>query len=293
MSVSIETHSDAERNQPLLEVRHLEVQYTTRRSMWPGKPVVFKALQDITFHLEKNETLGIIGESGCGKSTLLRTLVGLQKPTAGAGRLADIALFSQRRPIQRLLRRRVQMVFQDPFGSLNPRRSVGAAIRSALRHGAIAREAHERELELLLEQVGLRSSHANDFPHELSGGQRQRVAIARALAPRPDLLVLDEPTSALDVSIQAQVVNLLQDLKTTRHLSYLLVTHDLGLVRQMADRIVVMYRGTIVETGPTEHVLSSSVHPYTRTLLAASAYPEFGARATHARGSAVNQAAEK
>jgi oligopeptide/dipeptide ABC transporter ATP-binding protein len=237
-------------------------------------------LDDVSLELHENTTLGVIGESGCGKSTLLRTIVGLQRPTRGDGQLAGLPLFSGRRQVQHLLHQRVQMVFQDPFGSLNPRRRIGATINTALSHRGAAPAARAGECEFLLQQVGLRPSHANCFPHQLSGGQRQRVAIARALAVQPVLLVLDEPTSALDVSVQAQVANLLQQLKQQQRLSYLLVAHDLGLVRQMSDAVIVMYAGKIVESGPSTAVLSSPLHPYTRALVTASAPPSLAGRGT-------------
>jgi peptide/nickel transport system ATP-binding protein len=276
--MSLATESCADPARALLEVRRLQVQYTVRRALWPGRPVVLKALDGLSFDLNENETLAIIGESGCGKSTLLRTLVGLQQPTSGEGQLSGIALFSQHRRIQRQIHQRMQMVFQDPFGSLNPRRRVGDTLGTALAQRLLEPDARRGEVESLLHQVGLRPAHAHCFPHQLSGGQRQRVAIARALAPRPALLVLDEPTSALDVSIQAQVANLLQELKSQQRLSYLLVAHDLGLIRQMADRVIVMYLGKILETGPAAAVLERPLHPYTQTLVAASRPPGYAPR---------------
>ena len=229
------------------------------------------AVRDAALVIRRGETVGVVGESGCGKSTLGRMLLGLETPTTGRIRfdgrdLADVEGGDRRR-----LARRMQMIFQDPFASLDPRRSVGAQIADGLRaHAVVPRGEVRAEVARLLEEVGLDRDAAPRRPHEFSGGQRQRVAVARALAPRPDFVVADEPVSALDVSIQAQVVNLLMDLRRDRDLAMLFISHDLHIVRHLCDRIVVMYLGRIVEEGPARRVFDTPAHPYTRALLSST-----------------------
>jgi oligopeptide/dipeptide ABC transporter ATP-binding protein len=222
----------------------------------------------VSLHIDRGETLGLVGESGCGKSTLARTAMRLIDPKAGTIVLGgdDITAVSQRALHPH--RPRMQMVFQDPFGSLNPRRRVRATIREAQRVGQ-DRASREASVEAALARVGLAAEIADRYPHELSGGQRQRVGVARALATSPELLIADEPVSALDVSVQAQLVNLLVDLQRELGLAQLFVAHDLAVVRQVADRVAVMYLGRIVETAPTQVLFSQPRHPYTRALLAA------------------------
>ncbi len=259
----------------LLVVEHLVKHFPVRSqgSLW-GERETVKAVDDISFSLSAGETLGIVGESGCGKSTLARCLVRLLEPSAGTIRFrdADITHESQRR--LRPVRRHLQMVFQDPQDSLNPRQRVRqillAGIAAGPDHGAGARG----RVEELLALVGLAATIADRYPSELSGGQRQRVGVARALAVRPSLIILDEPVSALDVSIQAQLVNLLEDLQDEFDFSYLFVAHDLAVVRHVSDRIAVMYLGKLVELAPTDELFAAPFHPYTRALMEAIPMPE-------------------
>ncbi|WP_028923342.1 ABC transporter ATP-binding protein [Pseudonocardia acaciae] len=252
-------------SEPLLQAERIVKRYPVR-----GAGVVH-AVRDVSFELARGETLGLVGESGCGKSTLARTLVCLERPTSGRVLLdgADLAALPERR--RRALRGRIQMVFQDPFGSLNPRMSVGELVGEAFRvHGLPAGSGSVRAaVGELLELVGLEPALASHHPRQLSGGQRQRVAIARALAPRPEVLICDEPTSALDVSVQAQIIALLRRLRAELGIAYLFISHDLAVIRQVADRVAVMYLGRIVELGPDRDVFGAPAHPYTRALLAA------------------------
>jgi peptide/nickel transport system ATP-binding protein/oligopeptide transport system ATP-binding protein len=254
---------------PLLLVEGLRKSYAPgRAAAGPGGPPA--AVEDVTFAVAHGETLALVGESGAGKSTIARCLVRLDEPEAGTIRFDGGEIAHLRGRALRGFRRRVQIVFQDPHGSLNPRMRVGAAVREPLEVHGLARGAGAdvRVAELFTE-VGLDPGYRARFPHELSGGQRQRVGIARALAVGPDLLVLDEPVSALDVSVQAQVLALLRDLQERRHLTYLFIAHDLAVVRQMADRIAVLYRGRIVEEAPAGRLFADPRHPYTRVLLSA------------------------
>jgi oligopeptide/dipeptide ABC transporter ATP-binding protein len=239
------------------------------------KAQAVKAVDGVDLVVRRGETVGLVGESGSGKSTLARLSTRLLDPTAGRVEIGgqDVTKIRGRRV--RPVRRKIQMVFQDPQASLNPRQSVGTILTTPFRAQRI--RPTRAQLVELLRQVGLSEEHLERYPHEFSGGQRQRIGIARALAVKPDLLVCDEPVSALDVSVQAQVLNLLADLRDELGLSYVLVAHDLAVVRQVADRLAVMYLGTIVEEGPAAEVYSSPAHPYTRALLSAVPVPESGA----------------
>jgi len=247
---------------PLLEVTDLVKRYGRE-----GDGV--QAVDGVSLSISSGETLGLVGESGCGKSTICRTVLRLERPTSGSIRFQgrEIADLSPR--AMRPLRREMQMVFQDPYASLNPRRRVGEAVAMPLKLQGLAGGSELRgAVEALLERVGMAPEHYDRFPHELSGGQRQRIGIARALAPRPKLVLADEPVSKLDLSIQAQIVGLLGELQREMGLSYLFVSHDIGVVRHVSDRIAVMYEGQIVEEGPAEQVCERPAHPYTQELLA-------------------------
>jgi oligopeptide transport system ATP-binding protein len=253
----------------ILRAEGLSKLYTARGT---GRP--FAAVRDVSLELHRGETLGIVGESGCGKSTLARMLVGLERPTTGAIELEGRAL-AELRGDRRQLARQIQMVFQDPYAALNPRLTVGRAIAEVLTvHRLVDRTALHGRVSELLEQVGLRASHADHYPHELSGGQQQRVGIARALAVEPAVIILDEPVSALDVSVRAQVINLLSELRERLDLSYVFISHDLGMVRQISDRVAVMYLGRLVEYGDFARVLDAPQHPYTHALAAAVPTPD-------------------
>nr|PZN56943.1 MAG: peptide ABC transporter substrate-binding protein [Chloroflexota bacterium] len=244
-----------------------------------------KAVDDVSFNIYKGETLGLVGESGCGKSTTGRTVLQLYKPTEGSVVFEGQELTTMSSAELRKMRRRMQMIFQDPFASLNPRMSVGSIVSEPLRiHKTITNRAEMQEyVEHLLERVGLNPYYVNRYPHEFSGGQRQRIGIARALALRPTFIVADEPISALDVSIQAQVVNLLEELQDEFNLTYLFIAHDLSMVRHICDRVAVMYLGKIVEMGPTEEVYENPLHPYTQALLSAVPVPDPMIEATRQR----------
>jgi oligopeptide/dipeptide ABC transporter ATP-binding protein len=261
--------------QGLLEIKHLQVLFPIKSGVLINRAVGYvHAVDDVSFVLHEGETLGIVGESGCGKTTLIRALVRLIASTGGSisfrGNDITKAKSKQLAPI----RREMQMVFQDPQASLNPRKRVGQIIATPLRKRGLAKSEIEPEGRRLLERVGLSPEHLNRFPHEFSGGQRQRIGIARALAMEPQLILLDEPVSALDVSIQAQVINLLDDLQDDLHLSYIFVAHDLSVVRHVSDRIIVMYLGKLMEVSPAEELYSKPIHPYTSALLGAIPLPD-------------------
>jgi oligopeptide/dipeptide ABC transporter ATP-binding protein len=267
--------SAADSNGALLEVEHVKLHFPIKQGILIDRVVGrVHAVDDVTFTLHEGETLGLVGESGCGKTTLSRTVMRLLEPTAGTLRFrgTDVTHASRRQLMP--LRREMQMVFQDPYASLNPRKRIGQIVGMALeRRGAKGHDV-ERRVRELLERVGLSPEHVNRFPHEFSGGQRQRIGVARALAIEPRLIVLDEPVSALDVSIQAQIVNLLEDLQDDLGLTYLFVAHDLSVVRHVSDRIAVMYLGKLMEVSPAEELYAKPIHPYTAALLEAIPIPD-------------------
>jgi oligopeptide/dipeptide ABC transporter ATP-binding protein len=257
-------------NGTLLNVEHLVVHFPVRGGLFVARTVArVHAVDDISFELQEGETLGIVGESGCGKSTLVRALARLVDATDGAIEYRGRNITAAGRRELGDFRRELQMVFQDPQSSLNPRKRVGQIVGTPLRLRGMPREQVDERARELLARVGLNPEHLNRFPHEFSGGQRQRIGIARALAAEPRLIMLDEPVSALDVSIQAQVVNLLEDLQDELGLSYIFVAHDLSVVRHVSDRVAVMYLGKVVELSPSEELYDKPIHPYTVALLSA------------------------
>lgn len=263
----LDLDTDASKNlklerSPLLSVRDLVVDFPGDR----GSQV--RALRGVNLDVKPLETFAVVGESGCGKTTLARTVVGLQRPTSGAITFESFDVARAKKPETREIRRRLQMIFQDPYGSLDPRMTVNALIAEALKlKGFRKRREIEVRVAELIEMVGLPADAMQRKPHEFSGGQRQRIGIARAIAVEPQLIVCDEPTSALDVSVQAQVLGLLAELKTTLGMTYLFISHNLAVIRDVSDRVAVMYLGKVVEQGRTEDIFRSPRHPYTKALL--------------------------
>jgi oligopeptide transport system ATP-binding protein len=260
---------------PLLEVTDLVKHFPVRKGLLRRQVASVHALDGVSLTIHEGETIGLVGESGCGKTTLGRCIVRLLEPTAGdivfEGR--SIARLDERR--LRPVRRQMQIVFQDPYASLNPRKRVGKIVAAPMRiHSVGSRRQRRARARELLEVVGLSPEHYNRYPHEFSGGQRQRIGVARALALRPKLIVADEPVSALDVSIQAQIVNLLDELQDDFGLTYVFIAHDLGVVRHVSDRIAVMYLGKIVELSPAEELYEKPIHPYTEALISAIPIPD-------------------
>jgi oligopeptide/dipeptide ABC transporter ATP-binding protein len=255
---------------PIVQVDNLSVEFLRKASLWRRRAPVVKAVNQVSFTVTTGTTFGLVGESGSGKTTIARTLLQLLSPTQGTllvggypvGHLSGARLLTYRRY--------AQAIFQDPFSSLNPAHTVGEIVGELMTRHRQIRAGRQRNMLVgeLLEQVGLKPDHMQKFPAELSGGQRQRVALARALAVEPHLIICDEPTSALDVSIQSQVLNLLRDIQQQRGVTYLFITHDLAVVRHICDEVGVMYRGYLVETGPTQRVYNAPAHPYTHMLLA-------------------------
>ena len=252
---------------PLLTASHLKKFYPVARGFF-GKPDYVRAVDDVSFSLEQGETLGLVGESGCGKSTLARLLLRLEDPTEGSIQLDGLELTAVRGEELRRMRGKFQMIFQDPYGSLNPRMSIFSILEEALKlHTKLDAAGRDRRIRELLKLVGLNPDYAMRHPHQFSGGQRQRIGIARALAVNPAFIIADEPVSALDVSVQAQIVNLLQDIQKQTGVAFLFIAHDLAVVEHICHRIMVMYLGRIMEIGPSDDVCSTPLHPYTLALL--------------------------
>jgi oligopeptide/dipeptide ABC transporter ATP-binding protein len=259
-------------NEKLLEVKGLKKHFPIKAGILQRTVGHVKAVDDISFHVNKGETLGIVGESGCGKSTMGRSLIRLYEPTDGEVIFDghNITTLSENK-LRPLIRREMQMIFQDPFASLNPRKSLGSTLTEPLKAHGLYRSPKERieKVKELLEVVGLHASSLNNYPHEFSGGQRQRIGIARALVLNPKLIIADEAVSALDVSIQSQIINLLEDLQEQFNLTYIFISHDLSVVRHIADRVGVMYLGKLVEISGKNDLYAEPLHPYTESLLSA------------------------
>jgi len=262
-------------NQPVLELKNLKKHFISSNGVFSRNKTTVKAVDGIDLTVNSGETVGLVGESGCGKTTVGRTVLKLYEPTSGSIIFdgEEITNFSPRQ--MKPVRSKLQMIFQDPYSSLNPRHTIGSIIASSYEiHGIHPEGGVKKAVQNLLDRVGLNPEHINRFPHEFSGGQRQRIGIARALALRPKLIIADEPVSALDVSIQAQVVNLLDDLQKEMGLSYLFIAHDLSVVQHISDRVIVMYLGKIMEEAKTSQLFLNPRHPYTKALLSAVPIPD-------------------
>jgi len=259
---------------PLIQVNHLTKHFPVRLGAYGQQSATIHAVDDVSFKIEKGETLGLVGESGCGKSTTGLNILQLYKPTQGSVMYLGEDLTKKKESDLRPIRKKLQIIFQDPYSTLNPRMTIGTTIVDPMiAHKTYSKkEACERMVKLL-EDVGLSPDYANRYPHEFSGGQRQRICIARALALEPEFIVCDEPVSSLDVSVQAQIINLLKDLQEKYQLTYLFIAHDLAVVRYISDRVAVMYLGKLAELAPKDQIFNNPLHPYTEALLSAVPVP--------------------
>jgi oligopeptide transport system ATP-binding protein len=276
MSQEVAPVSASVRPDVVLKAENLVKHYPIKAGVLRRTAGHVKAVDGVSFELYKGETLGIVGESGCGKSTLGRMLMRLEEPTAGKLTFDGVDVYSQKGPNMRRLRRDIQIVFQDPYTSLNPRKTVGDIVGEPfeIHREVVAKGGRRRRVQELLELVGLNPEHINRYPHQFSGGQRQRIGIARGVALNPKVIICDEPVSALDVSVQAQVVNLLEQLQRELGLAYIFIAHDLSVVRHISDRVGVMYLGKLVELGDEDQIYSRPTHPYTQALLSAVPLPD-------------------
>lgn len=263
------------KNDLLVEIKNLRKFFPVRTHFLSREKLFVQAVNNVSLTIKRGETLGLVGESGCGKSTLGRLILRLEEPTAGEIYFEGENILQFNAERLRQMRRQMQIIFQDPYSSLNPRKTVGSIIGEPLViHKMGTKKEQEERVRHLMEVVGLRPEHINRYPHEFSGGQRQRIGIARALALNPKLIIADEPVSALDVSIQAQVLNLLEDLQDEFHLTYLFIAHDLSVVEHISDRVAVMHLGRIAELAKSEELYSNPKHPYTQALLSANPIPD-------------------
>lgn len=259
----------------ILEVKNLVKHFPIKAGVFQSVVGHVKAVDGVSFNLKKGSTFALVGESGCGKTTVGRTLLRLTKPTAGQVYYKDTNLFKLSNREMRKLRPELQLIFQDPYSSLSPRLPVGEIIGEAVKeHGLVTQKEYKDYVMTIMEECGLQGYHIDRYPHEFSGGQRQRICIARALALNPKVIVCDEPVSALDVSIQAQIINLMEDLQEERDLTYIFISHDLSVVEHIADEIGVMYLGTLVEQGSKEELFKNPLHPYTKALFSAVPVPD-------------------